>query len=89
MPAHRSGRTVEVRGPMEVSAWDFRPESSHLLPAAAGDPCRLRRRGSRRGRLVVALVLGGIVVLAGIAVVALLGTLEDPAGTTPTGPQAT
>ncbi|MFI9210532.1 hypothetical protein ACIGW7_20700 [Streptomyces sp. NPDC053253] len=46
-------------------------------------------RKSSRTCLVVALVLGGLVVLAGIAVVALFGTVEDPGRATPTGPRAT
>ncbi|WP_157848216.1 hypothetical protein [Streptomyces exfoliatus] len=39
--------------------------------------------------LAVALALGGIVVLAGTAVMALLGTVEAQTGTTPTGPRTT
>ncbi|MFC9706346.1 hypothetical protein ACFTWD_37295 [Streptomyces sp. NPDC056943] len=43
-------------------------------------------RKSSRTCLAVALALGGIVVLAGIAVVALLGTVEAPGRDDPDGP---
>ena len=46
----------------------------------------VRPRKSSRTCLVVALVLGGLVVLAGIAFVALFGAVEDPGRDGPDGP---